>query len=71
MAPLLRIGSHAVKGKILVATQACHAGQEILREEPVIIAPDKNAMTIYQAFLAQPSAVKVRARCRQPNYHLA
>ncbi len=71
MKPLVRIESHAVKGKILVATQACHAGQEILREKPVVVVPDNDAMTVYQIFLAQPSAVKVRARCRQSNHHLA
>ncbi len=61
MAPLVRIGSHEVKGKILVATQACHAGQEILREKPIIIVQDRNHYAAYKAFLAQPPAVKVRA----------
>jgi hypothetical protein len=58
---LVRIESHAVKGKILVATQACHAGQEILREEPVIFVPDRTYDATYKTFLAQPPAVKVRA----------
>jgi hypothetical protein len=61
MAPLVRLAGHAVKGKILVATQACHAGQEILREEPIIIVKEATAISAYKTFLAQPPAVKVRA----------
>ncbi len=69
MKTFVRIDSHAVKGKILVATQACHAGKEILREEPIIIM--RNSSAFYQTFQALPPAVKVRARCRQSNHHLA
>ena len=53
--PCVRITSHALRGKILVATRALHAGQTILEEEPVILVPASetggtDTLMAYEAF---------------------
>lgn len=59
--PLVRIASHDTRGNVLVTNQACHAGQEILREKPVFLAPPGNdALATYRKFLTQPPEVQVK-----------
>jgi hypothetical protein len=58
---LVRIATHEDRGKILVSTQALHAGQEVLREQPVLLVPAHLAESklIYKTFCAQPPDVQV------------
>jgi hypothetical protein len=62
----VQLATHENRGRILEATQACHAGQEVLREDPVIIFPPScqdrgrtDAQRDYRYWCTQPPVVQV------------
>jgi hypothetical protein len=74
----VQLANLETRGRILEATQACHAGQEVLREEPVVIFP--YSVSSASAIRAAPSSPPhprpqteqspgVRRSCRWPARH--